>query len=203
MQIVSCEQGSDEWFRARMGIPTASEFSTVMAQGKAKGYPSVTRRDYMLKLAAEIITGEPMEPGYTNEHFERGKEWEPDARSKYAFIHDIEPEVVGFIRRGAAGCSPDSLVGNDGGLEIKTCLRHIQIDRLLRNEIPASHVKQVQGCLWIAEREWWDFVSYNPSLPMLTVRVYRDEDMIRQISEAVDKFNTELAEMVERVRAYK
>ena len=81
LEIVDCEQGSEAWFRARMGIPTASEFATVMAKGRDGG-ASKTRAKYMRQLAGEIITGEPME-SYSNGHMERGKEWEPDARDAY------------------------------------------------------------------------------------------------------------------------
>ncbi|HEU4804476.1 MAG TPA: YqaJ viral recombinase family protein [Nitrobacter sp.] len=198
MQLFVCEQGSPEWLGARLGIPTASEFATVMAKGRDGG-DSKTRRTYMMKLAGEILTGEPME-AYSNHHMERGKEYEPDARNLYAFMHDVELEQVGFIRNGQKGCSPDSLIGASGGLEIKTALPHIQVDRLLSGDCPSEHRAQVQGCIWIAEREWWDFASYWPRLPLFVTRIYRDDAYIAGLASAVDKFNAELAEMVERIR---
>src|SRR4051812_9803069 len=100
MLVVNCEQGAPEWFAARAGIPTASMFSTVMAKGKGGG-ESLTRKTYMLKLAGEIITGEPMD-NYTNAHMERGKEMEDEARDLYSFLTDAEPERVGFIKNGQA-----------------------------------------------------------------------------------------------------
>lgn len=200
MQIFNCEQGSAEWFEARRGIPTASEFATVMAKGKA-GAESKTRRTYMMKLAGEILTGELMD-SFSNVHTDRGKEMEPDARNLYAFMRDCEPELVGFIRNGSKGGSPDSLVGNDGMLEIKTALPHIQVDRLLLGRVPPEHVAQCQGNLWIAEREWIDFASYWPKLPLFVTRAHRDEAYIKELSAAVDQFNEELAELVERVRSY-
>lgn len=198
MQIVECDQGSDEWFRARMGIPTASEFHTVMAAGRGGG-ESKTRRTYMLKLAGEVLTGEPMD-SFCNHHTERGKEMEPDARNLYAFMRDVEPQLVGFIRNGQKGCSPDSLVGADGMLEIKTKLPHLQVDCLLGDRVPPEHRAQCQGALWVAEREWIDFVSYWPGLPLFVTREHRDEEYIAKLAAAVDEFNGELAEMVERVR---
>lgn len=195
MRIIPCEQNSEEWALARMGIPTASKFATVMAKGQGK-----TRGEYMRKLVGEILTGEPMDH-YSNHHMERGHEIEPDARSLYSFMCDVEPELVGFIRNGQKGCSPDSLIGNDGGLEIKTALPHIQIERLLSNKLPAEHKAQVQGNIWIAEREWWDFVSYWPKLPLFVIREYRDEEYISNLASEVDRFNDELAELVERIRA--
>lgn len=197
-QIIECEQGSPEWFAARLGLPTSSEFSTVMAKGRDGG-DSVTRKAYLNKLAGEILTGEPAE-SYTNVHMERGKLQEEEAREAYAFMKDAEPRLVGFIVNGPKGCSPDSLIGEDGGLEIKTALPHIQVERLLRGELPAEHKAQVQGNLWVTERKWWDFVSYCPRLPLLVARVERDEEYIAKISKAVDAFNEELATTVQFIR---
>lgn len=197
MQVFNdIEQGSPEWFAARAGIPTASRFSTVMAKGEGK-----TRSEYIRTLAGEVITGE-IEEGFSSPHMERGKLMEDEARETYAFINSVEPYQVGFIRNGDKGASPDSLIGNNGGLEIKTALPRIQIDRLERNRLPPEHKAQVQGNLWIAEREWWDFVSYWPRLPMLIVRVYRDEEYIKTMSDEIDRFNDEKAALIERIRAY-
>lgn len=196
MQIHNCEQGSEAWFRCRAGMPTASEFSTIMAKGEGK-----TRRTYMLKLAGEIITGEPTE-SFSNVHMERGKAMEASAREYYSFLRDEDPELVGFITNGPKGCSPDSLIGIDGGLEIKAALPHIQIERLLRNDLPPEHKAQVQGTLWTAEREWWDFMSYWPKMPPLIVRAYRDEPYIANLSSEVDRFNADLAEVVDKIRHY-
>ena len=196
MQVIDCIQGTPEWFAARAGIPTASRFCDVMASGRG-GAESKTRRTYMLKLAGEIITGEPMD-SFSNVHTERGHEMEPEARNFYAFKHDCEPQLVGFIRSGNAGASPDSLIGADGLLEIKTKLPHLLLDVLLRGDFPADHRAQCQGQLWIAEREWIDLICYWPKMPPHIVRAYRDEPYIKQISAAVDQFNDELAEIVAR-----
>lgn len=196
IQIFDVQQGSPEWFACRAGIPTASKFATVMAKGEGK-----TRAEYMRTLAGELLTGEPAEQ-FSNAHTERGNAMEDEARQTYAFINDAEITQVGFIRNGGKGASPDSLVGPNGGLEIKTALPKIQIDRLERNRLPPEHKAQVQGNLWIAEREWWDFVSYWPKLPVLTVRVYRDEEYIQTMAGEVDRFNDELAALVERIRNY-
>ncbi|PDT71703.1 exonuclease [Bradyrhizobium ottawaense] len=197
-RIIDCEQGTPEWFAARLGIPTASEFSTVLAKGKDGG-KSLTRKTYMLKLAGEILTGEPME-AYSNQHMERGKEQEAEAREAYELMKDIDCQRVGFIRNGDKGCSPDSLIGEDGGLEIKTALPHIQVERLLKGDLPAEHRAQVQGSMWVAERQWWDFVSYCPRLPLLIVRVPRDDGYIATLAGAVKEFNAELANVVDAIR---
>jgi hypothetical protein len=200
IQIINCEQGTEEWFAARAGIPTASEFHTVMAVGP-KGGKSATRVAYLNKLVGEIITGEPMAT-YSNAAMERGKVMEDEARDLYAFTHDIEPERVGFIRNGAKGASPDSLIGANGGLEIKSADAHIQVARLLSGELPSEHKAQVHGNIWVAEREWWDFVSYCPKMPPFEIRVYRDEDYIKTLANAVELFNVELQQTVEYIRRY-
>lgn len=200
MQIIDCEQNSPEWYAARLGLPTASEFHTVLAVGK-NGGASVTRKAYMRKLAGEIITGEPME-SYNNVHMERGKVQEDEARNLYSFMTDADPLRVGFIVNGAKGASPDSLIGDNGGLEIKSALAHIQIERLQADELPSEHKAQVLGCMWVAEREWWDFASYCPKLPLFVKRVYRDEDYIKKLASEVDRFNVELAQTVEFIRQY-
>jgi len=201
VEILDVEQGSDEWFAARAGIPTASEFATVRAKGKDGGV-SVTRRSYMLKLAGEVLTGEPAPEGYSNSFMERGKVLEDEARTLYAYMRDADPLLVGFIRNGAKGASPDSLIGSTGGLEIKSAIPSVQIDRLQRGKLPAEHVAQVQGNIWVAERDWWDFMSYCPKLPPLILRVPRDDQYISELTKAVDAFNEELAAVVASIRNY-
>jgi len=200
MDIITCEQGSEDWFRARAGIPTASEFSTIMASGRGGG-ESKTRKTYMLKLAGEILTGEPMER-FNNPFLDRGHAMEAEARDLYAFMADVDPEQVGFVLSGRKGCSPDALVGSAGLLEIKTKAPHLHIECLMRGEFPPDHKAQCQGQLWVAEREWVDLAAYWPGLPLLTYRAVRDEPYIHGLSEAVDAFNAELDAVVAQVRAY-
>lgn len=197
IEIIDCQQGGDEWRRIRAGIPTASKFSNVMAEGKLK-----TRTKYLYQLAGERLTGEPME-SYSNSHMERGKVMEDEARALYCFLTGNEVKQVGFIRNGNVGCSPDSLIGANGTLEIKTKIPDLQIEALLAGELPAEHAKQVQGQLWVAEREWADFMSYWPKMPPLLVRVYRDETAIKAIAAAVSKFNDDLDALVERLTNWK
>lgn len=200
LEIFDCAQGSSEWFAARVGIPTASEFSTVMAVGP-KGGKSLTRIAYLNKLVGEILTGEPME-SYSNADMERGKLMEDEARDLYAFTHGVEPQRVGFVRNGNKGASPDSLLGDKGGLEIKSAAAHIQVARLLADDLPSEHKAQVHGSMWVCEREFWDFVSYCPKLPLFVKRVYRDEDYIKKLEREVELFNVELQQTVDYIRRY-
>ena len=199
LTVYDCEQGSEDWFRARMGIPTASEFGTVLAP--RAGSKGKMRRTYLHKLAGEIITGEPMER-YGNAHMDRGHEMEAEARSLYAFMSDADPTQIGFLRNGQKGCSPDSLIGDAGMLEIKTKLPHLLIDCILKDDFPAEHKAQCQGALWVAEREWVDIAVYWPRMPLFVKRAYRDEEYISKLSDAIDAFNADLAAVVDRIKAY-
>ena len=200
VEVFRFEQRSPEWFQARMGIPTASEFSTVMARGKDGG-DSRTRALYLRKLAGELITGEPME-NYSNAHMERGREQEDDARNAYALVCDEDVDLVGFIRNGRAGASPDGLVGSNGTNEIKCVLPHVLVEHIDRGAFPAEHVAQCQGVLWVSEREWIDLVIYSPKMRLFVKRAYRDEVYLKRLDAAVKAFNDELSELVERVRKY-
>lgn len=195
MEVLDVEQGSADWHLARLGIPTASRFADILAKGEGK-----TRGRYLRELAGELLAGEPEPDTYSNAHMERGKVMEEEARNLYAFMRDAEPQRVGFIRNGKKGASPDSLIDVNGGLEIKTALQHIQVERLQRGDLPPEHKAQVQGSIWVAEREWWDFVSYCPKLPPLIVRVPRDDVYIAALAKAVDAFNEELDALVTSLR---
>lgn len=198
IEIFDCPQNSEEWFRVRMGIPTASAFATVMAKGKDGG-PSVTRRTYMHKLAGEIITGEPCE-NYSNAYMERGHAMEQEARDLYCFVHDAPLTRVGFVRRGYCGCSPDSLIGEDGILQIKTAAPHILIEHILADKFPAEHMAQCQGELFVTERQWLDIAIYYPKMPLFVKRIARDETYIANLVRALDDFTHELGVVVSRLR---
>jgi hypothetical protein len=193
--IYDCEQGTDEWKRLRLGLATASEFSSILAKGAGK-----TRKTYLLKLAGERITEEPAE-SYSNGYLERGKVMETEARDCYALMHDTEIRRVGFIRSGNTGCSPDGLIGEKGMIEIKTQAPHLLIERIFSGDIPSEHIAQLQGSLWIAKREWIDLVVYYHRMPMFERRIVRDEPYIKSLAMAVRQFNEELDELVAKIRA--
>lgn len=200
--IHHCEQGTTEWFDIRKGLPTASMFECIVKKGRDGKTPSATRRTYMLQLAGEILTGEPPED-FSSLYTERGKLLEPEARRLYAMLTDTRPEQVGFITHHDAGCSPDSLIGAGGMLEIKTKKPALLVDAIVTDAFLEEHKAQCQGALWVAEREWIDLCCYWPGLPPFIKRAYRDEPYINgTLAPEVAKFNEELAAMVEKVRAY-
>jgi hypothetical protein len=198
IEIIECEQGSDEWLLAHCGIASASNFKIVQATGKAKDTASIERMRHVYKKAGELITGQPDPSGYKNDAMARGNEMEEEARLHYTFLNpQAKIAQVGFIRNGKAGCSPDALIDHNGGLEIKTAWPHILLAHKAKKEFPLEHKPQVQGNLWIADREWWDLVIYWPRMKPFIVRAYRDEPYIRDLETAVDQFNNEVAAVVE------
>jgi hypothetical protein len=202
-RIFDCEQGSAEWLEIKLGLPSASMFHAILAKGKEDGTnaTSKTRRDYMLRLAGEILSGEPAET-YTNGHMERGKALEDEARQLYQFTQGADLTRVGFVvaSNGVMGCSPDSLIGSDGVLEIKTALPHILLDLWLKKEFPPAHKAQCQGNLLCAEREFVDIAVYWPKLLPFIKRAGRDEPYIRDLEAAVERFNTEVCEVVAKIK---
>lgn len=197
MQIINCDQGTPEWIAARLGIPTASAFSDVLAKGEGK-----SRKTYMMKLAGEVLTGEA-HPGFSTPAMERGHEWEAEARDWYSFETGAQVQRVGFIRNGRAGCSPDGLIGDLGGLEIKTTEPQHLIPMIEAGKFPSKFAAQVQGNLWITGRQWWDLVVYWRGLPPFLIRARRDNGYIANLAGEVARFNDELDATVANVRNYK
>lgn len=195
IEIFDCDQSSPEWFEARRGLPTASMFSAILAKGEGK-----TRKSYLHRLAAEIVTGDPGE-SFSSPVLERGKVMEAEARALYEFLADETLQQVGFIRNGAKGASPDSLVGDKGGLEIKTQRGDLLVETLFKDQVPTEHIAQIQGNMWVSEREWWDLVVYWPRMPLFKKRVVRDDSYISMLSAEVDRFNNDLADTVARLKA--
>ena len=186
MQILDCEQGSAEWFRGRLGIPTASGFDKIIS---STGKASTQANGYMHKLLAEWLTGKS-EDGYTNDSMERGKELEAAAREFYAFTHDVEVQQVGLVYRDEnklVACSPDGLT-EPAGLEIKCPLAHTHVSYLLANKVPSKYIPQIQGSMWVTGRQYWDFMSHHPDMHPLIIRVARDEKYINTLADLVGRF---------------
>lgn len=183
MRVINCEQGTEEWLAARLGVPSASSFGKLITP---TGKKSSTFDSYVNQLVAERITGEAT-PFPQTDAMARGTELEPHARDFYEFMTDNEVKEVGFIKHAVmeAGCSPDGLIDEMGGLEIKCPLAHTHVETLRGGKMPTKHIPQVQGCMWITRREWWDFVSYHPSMESLIVRVERDDEYIEKMAELI------------------
>lgn len=201
MEIRNNPQGSEAWHADRLGIVTMSRLKALLVNGKSASGLGADAYTYMNQLIGERITGEPDDSFQGGRHTERGHEMEPLARQLYTDTTGNGIDEVGIILNHGVGFSPDGLIGDDGALEIKTKLPKFQVEVLLAGEIPKEHIAQLQGGLWVSEREWIDFVSYWPGMPMFVKRAYRDEAMIQKIAERVEIFYAELEARMNTVMA--
>lgn len=185
-------QGTPEWLQEKCGHASASEFASILAKGKG-----LMRAAYMRRILAERLTGKPIET-YRNAHMDRGLEQEPYARLAYEARTGNVLQLAGFIKHPKlawCGCSPDGLIDEDGGAEIKSVIPTVQVDTLESGGYPPEHKAQVQGNLWVTGREWWDFVSFCPDMPehlrLYIFRVQRDEAYIKTLEVEVRGFIAE------------
>jgi hypothetical protein len=203
MRLVDHPQGSPEWLQSRCGIPSASRFAAIMA--KIKTGESAERRNYRTDLVVERLTGKPLE-SFTTAAMKQGTEREPFARMGYESRTGLIVQEVGFCLHDTveAGASPDGLIDDDGGLEIKCPERSAHLRYLQQDGEPAEYTWQIQGGMWITGRAWWDFVSYNPDFPehlqLIVRRIKRDEPAIKKLADEVAAFLKEVQDETERVR---
>jgi len=194
-EYIYCEQQSEEWFKVRLGIVTASHFAEVLCKGSG-------RKTYMMRLLAERMTGE-VHPAFQSQYMEEGAETEVYARQYYEQLKKVEVKQVGFIKIGEIGASPDGLVGEDGEIEIKCPLPSTHLDYIIKDKMPTEYIPQVQGNLWISGRQWCDFISFDPRVknrPYWSVRVNRDESYINNLlKKEVKQFVFELNSLFEKV----
>ena len=196
MKIIECQQGTPEWFAARCGIPSASNFDKILC---ADGKISRQRQKYLWQLAGETITG-IAEESYQNAAMQRGKEMEAEARELYRLVSGEEVLEVGFCLAEGYGASPDGLVAKNGCLEIKCPNLATHVGYLFENALPTDYFQQTQGQLLVTGREWCDFVSYYPGLKPLIVRVTRDEKFLKLLEAELKIFCADLKEVVKKIR---
>ncbi len=196
-------QGSLEWLAARAGRVTASCFHNVMATVKV-GEAS-KRRDYRWQLVTERLTGQPCE-GYTNAAMAWGHEQESFAREAYEAETGELVQQTGLILWPDCewvGCSPDGLIGEDGGIEIKCPYNSVIHVETLEGGMPSEHRWQVQGAMWVTDRAWWDFVSFDPRMPeklqLYVERIKRDDACIEKLAAGVVRFLGEVDAMHQRL----
>ena len=185
--------GSIEWLTDKLGKPSASNYDKILTPEKME--KSKTREPYLYDLCSERISGEVKE-GFKSFDMLRGNEKEADAVTAYEFLKDVEIQKVGFclddnIRYGA---SPDGLIGEDGGVEIK-CPKLITHHGYVKdNALPREYKLQVLGNLLVTKREWWDFMSYFPNIEPFYIRVYAEDykDDIAMLESELEKFCDDL-----------
>lgn len=201
--IESCEQGSTEWLSMRLGKVTASRVKDVLSKGRGSA-PSKTAESYMIELIAEVLTGES-KPFFENDAMRWGTETEPQARSMYEVNNGfVSVKEVAFVEHNdQVGISPDGLIGDDGLLEIKCPNTTTQLKRALSDDYSADYKAQIQMQLWVTERQWCDFVSFDPRLDCasgyLQQRVERDEEYIEEMKIKVYAFVKKMNELIKQL----
>jgi len=205
------QQGSAEWMRVRLGIPTASMFHEVICptggeplkKGGTRKLLSDGWKKYGYKLVAERLLNEPMESVEGVEWMERGQKLEPMAAAQYQFLEEVETRPAGFFTTddGLLGASPDRIiVGKAAGIEIKSPApwRHL---RYLLDGPGVDYRPQVQGQMLVCDFDFVDFYSYSERMPAHLLRTHRDERYIDLLRSALAKFCEKLADMERRARA--
>ena len=201
-------QGSEEWLLSRVGRVGCSRLSDVLAEGRS-GAPSATRKNYMAELLCERLTGRYAEH-FTTAEMQRGIDLEPIARAEYEARYGVivtedggreHPTIKGF------GCSPDGLIGGEGGLEIKCPNTATHLDTLQHGTVKLDYVYQMAGGCLVYDRQWWDFVSFDDRLPdylsFYCRRFTRAELPLAKVEAGVIQFLKELDEMEYRLRSIK
>jgi len=187
LQIIDCVQGSEEWFIARLGVPSASNFSKIVT---SKGELSKTIKEYAIELASQCFLTEP-EESYKNADMQRGNDLEPEARELYQQHTFNSVDEIGFMIKNGAGYSTDGSIKKDGLLEIKCPKANTHAKYLHDDKLPTTYFQQCQGGLHISGREWIDFVSYHPNFKdgrnLFIKRVYRDEEFIAKLDLGLKK----------------
>lgn len=232
------EQNTEAWHKLRHGKLTASDFKSLITEKTQKITSDTKIKDLAYKKAVETIFNykeweEANEEVIFNSFdIERGNRLEPIARQEYE-ARTLKPvEEVGFIESddGLLGYSPDGLVGEDGLIEIKAPRKSKHLETIFKNKVPLEHIAQIQGGLYLSNRKWLDFISYNENCNILKIseglvnntndynhlkdkikidntciiRVYRDEEYIAKLQEAIikytDYFNIELKNIKNKLK---
>lgn len=198
MRVIDVQQGSQDWLKARAGIPTASSFDLIIT---SKGEPSKQRQKYLYKLAGEKIAGIP-EESYKSVQMARGNELEEEARKFYQFVTGNLVSTVGLCLSdcGSYGASPDGMIGDKGSLEIKCPSMAVHVEYLLNGKVPTDHYQQTQGQLLVTGCEFLEFISYYPGIKPLIIRVEPDAKFQQALKSELLAFVQELEEITNKIR---
>ena len=198
-------QGTEAWKQARCGSIGASSIADLTAQTKS-GW-GASRANLMARVIAERLTGVPAE-SFVNAAMQHGTETEPQARSAYAFMADVDVVEVGLIRHPTiegTHASPDGLVGDDGLCEIKCPQTATHINTLLSGKVADKYVQQMLWQMACTGRQWTDYVSFDPRLPgdlqLFIRRFQRDEARIAELEDAVRLFLMETQAKIAKLEA--
>ncbi len=202
-------QGTEQWHSDRSGRITASRFKDVMAWGAPDKHgfraPQQARTNYMRELCFERLANRAKH-SVSSKSLAWGHEQEKGSHDAYEMLTGFVVERSGFIvhpRYDWLGCSPDGLIGTDGGIESKNPFNEAVHVRTWLEGMPEEHMAQVQGCMYVTGRKWWDFLSFDSrqdeDCRLYVERIPRNDDYIRQLEIELVQFNRELCRMVDEV----
>jgi len=202
--IKDMEQGSDAWKAMRLGKVTASKMKDLMSNGRGTALSKMSET-YMMDLIAERLTGES-KPFFENDAMRWGTETEPQARAMFEIQEGLEVEEVAFIEYDDyVGVSPDGLIGDDGLIEIKCPTTSTQIKRALSDDYAADYKDQIQMQLWVSNRKYCYFLSFDPRLDCaagyLLQKVERDDAYIEKMALKTSEFIIKMNELLEVLTA--
>lgn len=188
MKVFTFAQYSPEWWEARRGLVTASGADRVLTPKTGK--LAAAHIDYICELIADLVNPGSIQPeGFISPAMVAGSLLEPEARRFYEMERNTDVQEVGGCLSdcGRFWCSPDALVGEDGGLEIKCPLPRTHVRYMLDGELPDDYKIQVHACLLITGRKWWDWLSYSERFAPVLIRVSPD-DFTKKLAEALEEF---------------
>jgi YqaJ-like viral recombinase domain len=189
VKTFDCKQGSTEWFRHRLGVVTASEADALISPlGKIRTGAGVDT--YLYRKVAERVLGWSQDE-LTGFAPTQGQIIEKLALPWYAFTYECNVKQIGFCLSddGRSGASPDALLDDGSGLEIKAPQGPNQIKYLLEGVVPEDYRIQIQWSIMVCDAPYWTFCSYSTVLPSLVVRVERDDFIQDKMREALALFN--------------
>ena len=207
-QSQDAPQRSMEWRYMRLGHVTASRFHDVVPRRASKsGGLSVGATSYLYELVGELLTDPPMvTPSPSGAALDWGIENEPAAIGAYSMSLDAPVELTGFHRHPTepfVGGSPDVLVGDFGICEVKCPLTFREHVRHIQDGPPPHYVSQMRGLMWVLDREWCDFVSYDPRVrgdcQVHVRRIERDEKIEKQFTDHVLDFRDRILEVYQSI----
>lgn len=208
MRVVPVVQGTAAWLQERVGRITSSRMVDLMAKRKRGTEEMACKRGYRMELICERLTGRAAEH-YVSREMEHGIENEPFARSAYEVGTGVMVDEVGFVlhpNMDFGGASPDGLVGDDGCIEIKCPTTANFLEWRLAGTVPEEHQDQMMWVMACCERQWCDFVGFDPRLPQglrfFVTRLARDEKRIAAMEYEVVHFHAEVEEACKRLGAY-
>lgn len=208
MKKIEVETGSIEWATLHVGCISAGEadclFDSKMDPRKGEG-----PKTFLYRKTAEVFRGQPMvnlSPGANASwQMNQGIILEEEVIPWYSLTYSEKVDSGYFCQTddGLSGCTPDGLIGEDGGIEIKSPEPAQHVRYLIENRVPLDYVAQVQFSLYVTGRPWWKFISYRRRFPALVLTVERDEEIMNRIGEVVLEFHDKLNAAVSTLKNLK